>query len=1369
MPPELNLITSPMIGTNSILLRLQDGKGCDRATHAIDLIQFTNSEQQALFNLRDFVRLYKTEAEEAAAVADTGVLIALRVLGKDIFRHLYAGKDERLLRIVLPAADGEQATSAFTNLLTRIPWEIARPSRAEANLNARNLRVCIVHPEPAPSPAPIPARSAINEALRVLFVFAESRGSIPLGMRQERRALQALFQDQIDGKRDIVAHFLAHGVTRAQLAEQIRAHGGYHIVHWSGHGQRNMLELAAQDGAPDHITGQELLALFQQPAGLIPHLFFLSACHSGDSAAIHNWDDFLPGHQRGSERNPATNGEAATRRDGMPATNIGPAALTSTAQALLAGGVPSVVAMRFAVGDDYARELALGFYTALLADATPKSVATALKQARKHLLKNTRFSPCDHATPVLFGAEQTNLLGMHISGGAISATPRNPAALGEFVPHDNFVGRTWELATLGRALMHAPADKVAAQITGMAGMGKTALAAEVVDVWQSRFDWLLLFQAKPNEIPLESFFRQAHMVLNGHLARYHQHIQSHPADAIWREQASFAEPARHWPCLMQNLVRAMQDEAILLVLDNFETHLQTQPEPGGKLWACKDLQWDQLLFALAQGLAGSRSRLLVTCRRPLTALAGPSQALATQHVQLGPLPAGEARLYLFQHPKLCRMLHGEDDEIDVIDQIDQIDDNDKGQPLARRLLQASRFHPLLMDRLARLATQNMRPRLLQVLELLEQRSDFAALPALFASAVDAAQLSQEQSYLQDALSSSIDLMLQQIGADARRLLWIVSLANEPLEPGILLGAWYGESHERQNLRELRYLLARFAQLEPDLQERLQALPPEVHEDIANLPEPPARAAPQPLLDHLRQIGLIHEQDGNVDCHELVRERCLQWMDKHPEDCAGLDATQVWQAFIERLLAGFEDFQYQNMALALQAGSRGLVYCVQTHDFDMLASYANTIVTATTNPRFLSLLLPHLHAAASKVPEGRARWLCLATLGDALSKNEQSDQGIGFYQQAHDLALAVATAGGAPAKQAWGDVGAIQNNHAMALRDIGQLDASRLCLEQCIEAGKQADSTACEMLIGELELLRLAMFQEGDISPSNLQQLLQYRAQVAAWWQQQLAVQPLGGRYNGPSSALIADAPDSETLARLYMNVLEAIGDAHFAQPDWPAALEVIEAAITLKRQLQRPPDDIAGSLTDRANILRNLGRLQEAKTELEACYDLYGDNPIAQTRVISSLGRVFEELADYQQALQQERRVLAMHEYLLDPVERAISHNNMANYLAQMDGQISQAESACHLLAALVYRWAGQLHQHCQVTLGYYARDFRRAHLAQQELYIPRLEHLLQLPSFALLEQWLEQRELDLAALQAELDVILEITRGQALASADAT
>jgi hypothetical protein len=68
--------------------------------------------------------------------------------------------------------------------------------------------------------------------------------------------------------------------------------------------------------------------------------------------------------------------------------------------------------------------------------------------------------------------------------------------------------------------------------------------------------------------------------------------------------------------------------------------------------------------------------------------------------------------------------------------------------LAERLLEASRFHPLLMDRLARLAGDPaLRPRLLEALDALEGTAGFERLPDLFATGAsdrDATELVRER-------------------------------------------------------------------------------------------------------------------------------------------------------------------------------------------------------------------------------------------------------------------------------------------------------------------------------------------------------------------------------------------------------------------------------------------------------------------------------------------------------------------------------------------------------------------------------------------------------------------------------------------------
>lgn len=1319
-------------------LRLCDEHGRQITYRRTDFTAIPVGKRQALFDLRDHLRYYVDPQDHAAAVAETGVCIAEDVLGEEIFKLLWTPVNQRTLCLRLPGATQEENTLAAA--LSRVPWEIARPSLDKQTLGERNLLVRVVHDGPEPVTQAISLRP--NEPLRVLFVFAEARGSRPLAARKERQEILNLFQREIYPGRRVVAHVLAHGVTRERLHAQIEDSGGYHVVHWSGHGHRNGLELARPGGGKETLSGEELLGLFERAGGLIPQLFFLSACHSGDKLAVKDWRDLFA-----AARGPAPEAKSAPPEDLRDLQVPVEPGYTGTAHALLSGGVRSVVAMRYAVGDEYARDLALGFYRHLLADSQPKTISASLSLARNRLLvselpEKERYLACDHATPVLYGAEAA---GWILANGRSPDLDARHCSLHQIAEltlagHEHFVGRTWELDGLGAGFIGSRSGTdvtPVAVITGLGGMGKTALTAEALSLWERSFKWILLYQAKPNALSLDSLFRDIHMKLNEELDRYHAHVKSHPADAIHREpNGSFLGPSRY-ERLTRNLLRAMKDEPILLVLDNFETNLKPSPEPrsGGaeKVWACQDPDWDRCLSFLASEIRGTPSRLLITSRRPLAAL----EEGAVHRVRLGPLPSGEAALYLREHEGLGKMMFGQDPA---------------EKKLAERLLSASRFHPLLMDQLARLATAGaaFRPHLLSALEVLEKGQDHSQLPDLFSVRQGDGK---ELAYLEDALGTSIDQLIAACSPDARRLLWMVAMANEPVTLALLGSVWSGESPETETLRQIKRDLEVLRSLPIERQEDLKNMPPQVRAAVDSLsPRPPARPAPDPLLSELVAVGLLTEHRATPEvaspefsCHELVRERIRGWMEAHPLDRSDLTEDGIRRGYADWLAAYFKDLQHENMAVALEAGRCAIIYCLQAGDYERLGRFAGHVVTAESSSQFLELGVELLKVAADTAPLGRSRWMCLGYLADALTSSGRRAESLMYYEQAAAQAERAAEGRGESARQAWSDLGAITHNWANAYLDMGYLDASRTQYLQSAKAWKQAGGPLVKVVGSELGVLRIDVIQ-GRVDEA-LPQVAERLSLVQSWWRRQNA------------GEVVPEAPDLEYLARVLIGGLDIARAAHFAKDDWKKALAQYDAILEVKRGLKRPDEDIAIDRVNRAVVLAKLDCFPEARRDLEACLTIFQSDTTRRAAVLSSLSSVFAAQGDLQEAIHQQRRALAIREQLPNPRDRAISHNNLAIYLERSGTPLMFEQSAHHRLAAFVYQLVADLGQDLTIARQNYAVCFRRAREAGTTLLVPRIIDILADRAFHPLAEWLQGRGVSVEEVQRQVDEALKVAQ----------
>ncbi|HEX9944388.1 MAG TPA: CHAT domain-containing protein [Thermoanaerobaculia bacterium] len=1267
----LDVGTDP--GAGVARLRLTDEQGRQLGANQVRLAEHSAALWQGLFDTRSFVRTYANSVrftDEPATAADLlakiGVFLGQEVLGPKIMAALHAGVHHRSLLVRQPEALEDRLAAAFA----RVPWEIARSAAGQDALLKRNLVVRMEMPGASPSYAPPPPGP--DELLRVLLVYAEAPGSRPLAMRLEREQLLGLFYDEVMPRRRVAVDVLCHGVTRKALREKVRDAAGYHVVHWSGHGHHNLLELLGEGGKPDRLTGAGLVDLFAEAGGFIPQLVFLSACLSGTLVNARDWSAL----------------EAALREGEAGARNADPEpekieqliakqpGYTGTALALLGAGVPQVVAMRYEVGDAYARDLAGLFYHRLLADTQLKAPASALSVARRELLDRQagEHDEVDHATPLLFGRAAGPLPAPGGRSAALAFRRPQPQPLltdsRELDRPAELVGRGEPLSRLRRCLEEG--RPAVALVQGLAGLGKTALVAEAIHLWHRRFDGVFAFQSKPLPLALDDVLRRLDERLALHSRAYRELCEENPNARVWLPPGKPLSGEARWRQMRDNLLEAMRSERLLLVLDNFETHLERVAGTDG--YACADPEWDRLLRHLAEGLPGTGSRLLVTSRHRLAALAAPERAL---WLPLGPLPMAEAMLFLQGSEALRRLAFGDE----------------AGRKLALRLLEVSRGHPLILTRLGALAVD--REALAQALAELETRG-LDRLPDVFAPRLSEAEIKRERAYLEDVAVGAVDLLIHRASPPARRLLWLVTLAAEPVPEELIQGVW---------------------------SDGAAAVPPA-----------------GPLLAELTGAGLLTVEEGGVyGLHELVRERTAAWMASHSEEKGNWTEEQVWMAYGGRYAAAFEALQMAggegSRDRAVEAGRRGLSYLVRARAFDRLGSFASSVVTSTRDPRLLRRVIAELEGVVEQVPAGEARWSLRANLADALSRGGRPDAALPFYEQAE-----------AEAEEAghWSDVGWICQNWAITLRSLGRLDDAKSTYLRSAGAKVRAGSLRVDILASELEALRVDVMQGG--AERALPEVESRLQEVRTWWQRHRAGEP------------VPEDPDPVYLARVLIGGLDIAREANLALERWEDCLGVLTESEETKRALGEGEHELAITRFNRYGPLLRLGRLDEAQRVLEGCLAVFrgvGDLPM-EARALGALADLWDKREDREQAAGLGRQALAVCNRLSDLTDRSISHGNLANYLDRLEA----AEDAVrHRLAAIVYDLVMGHGQFLATDLRNLAISMRRAAASGGRYELPRLAELLARPEFEPLQRTLTEWDVALDELQAQVDQCVEEVR----------
>ncbi len=144
-----------------------------------------------------------------------------------------------------------------------------------------------------------------------------------------------------------------------------------------------------------------------------------------------------------------------------------------------------------------------------------------------------------------------------------------------------------------------------ALVQGLAGLGKTALIAEAIHLWHRRFDGVFAFQSKPLALALDDVLRRLDERLVLHSRTYRELCEQNPNARIWLPPGQPLSGEARWRKMRDNLLEALRNERLLLVLDNFETQLEQVAGPDG-CYACADPEWDRLLRHLAAEPAGDR-------------------------------------------------------------------------------------------------------------------------------------------------------------------------------------------------------------------------------------------------------------------------------------------------------------------------------------------------------------------------------------------------------------------------------------------------------------------------------------------------------------------------------------------------------------------------------------------------------------------------------------------------------------------------------------------------------------------------------------------------------------------------------------------
>lgn len=340
---------------------------------------------------------------------------------------------EELRKRLKAKPDGIERLTKSANLLWHIPWEYLHDGD---DFLALSVRAHLVR-----KPIGLREIKAIQspQPLRLLVVVSSPTGLVELNTEREIGIIQEVL-DEARRKGSLEIDYLEIA-TLTNLRSKIK-HFQPHILHYTGHGGKDPLTnetyLACEDddGEVSPIFGDDLRRISQDSDSL--QLVVLSGCMT---AQTHHHD-----------------------------------ALKGVGTTLLQDSLPAVLAMQYSILDKSGIEFAGKFYEEL---GKGSSVREAVNEVRLRLYELRGKDRADWGLPALYLRAPEIRLIDPTKKPKPRTTEREQVNIGGLPIVRGFVGRKKEIRDIRQAINqpHIPA----VYVYGLGGVGKTALAAKIIE------------------------------------------------------------------------------------------------------------------------------------------------------------------------------------------------------------------------------------------------------------------------------------------------------------------------------------------------------------------------------------------------------------------------------------------------------------------------------------------------------------------------------------------------------------------------------------------------------------------------------------------------------------------------------------------------------------------------------------------------------------------------------------------------------------------------------------------------------------------------------------------------------------------------